>query len=146
MILLYVVVLFALVFARFFVARRVNVLERKYGRAARAAQEMAAQPVHRDGNSSRSDPYRSAKHQYLLGQLVQKRDRIEGRYATWHARAERLGQFSTRLRGWEGRWVPYVLGAADAVLLLTLFALFGSGDVSAQLRQVLESVASRWTG
>ncbi|MBI1916278.1 MAG: hypothetical protein HYS12_16340 [Planctomycetes bacterium] len=146
MILLYVVLLLALACARFLVARRAGVLERKYSRVARAAQEMAAQPLPREGNSSRSDPYRSAKHQYLLGQLVQKRDRVEGRYAAWQARSERLGRFSTRLRGWEGRWVPYLLGAADAVLLLTLFALFGSGDVSAQLRQVLESVSSRWTG
>ena len=146
MILLYVILLFTLAFARLLVVYRAGVLERKYSRVARAAQEMAVQPVHRDGNSSRCDPYRSAKHQYLLGQLVQKRDRVEGRYAAWQARSERLGRFSTRLREWEGRWVPYLLGAADAVLLLTLFALFGSGDVSAQLRQVLEFVASRWIG
>jgi hypothetical protein len=146
MILLYVVLLFVLAVARFLVARRAGVLERKYSRVARAAQEMAAQPVHRDGNSSRSDPYRSAKHQYLLGQLVQKRDRVEGRYAAWQARSERLGRVSTRLRSWEGRWLPYFLGAADAVLLLTLFALFGSSAVSEQLRQVLESVVARWNG
>ncbi len=146
MILLYLVLLLVLVVARFLVARRVSVLEKKYSRVARAAQEVAAQPVHRDGNSSRSDPYRLAKHQYQLGQLVQKRDRVEGRYAAWQARSDRLGRFAGRLRGWQGRWVPYLLGAADVVLVLTLIALFGSGELSGQLRHVLESVVARWSG
>ena len=146
MILLYVALLLVLAFVRLLGGRRASVLEKKYARVARAAQEMASQPLPREGNSSRSDPYRSAKHQYLLGQLVQKRDRVEGRYAAWQARSERLGRVSTGLRGWEGRWVPYFLGAADAMLLLTLFALFGTGDVSGQLRQVLDSVVARWSG
>jgi len=146
MMLLYVVLLLVLALARFLVARRVGLLERKYSRVARAAQDMAAQPVPREGNSSRSDPYRTAKHQYLLGQLVQKRDRVEGRYTAWQARSERLGRLSSRLRRWQGRWVPYLLGAADAVLVLTLVALFGSGDLPQQLRQVLDAVTARWNG
>src|SRR5205807_8229481 len=146
MMLLYAFLLLVLALTRFLVARRVGLLERKYSRVARAAQDMASHPLPREGNSTRSDPYRTAKHQYLLGQLVQKRDRVEGRYAAWQARSERLGRVSTRLRDWEGRWVPYFLGAADAVLLLTLFALFGSGDVPARLRRVLGAVSSPWGG
>jgi hypothetical protein len=143
MILLYLVLLLVLAAARFLVARRVSLLERKFSRVARAAQEVAAQPVHREGNSNRHDPYRLAKYQYQLGQLAQKRDRVEGRYAAWQARSERLGRFAGRVRGWRGRWVPYLLGAADIVLVLTLIALFGSGVLSEQLRQVLDSVVAR---
>ena len=137
MMLVYLVLLLVLVMARLLVWRRVAALERKYARAARAAQEVAQQPVYKEGNSGRPDPYRVAKHQYLVGQLVQKRDRIEGRYATWQARAEGLARLAARLRGWKGRWVPYLFGAADAVAVLVLL---GSGE---ELRQVIEAVASR---
>lgn len=143
MILLYLVLLLVLAAARFLVARRVSLLERKFSRVARAAHEVAAQPVHREGNSNRCDPYRLAKHQYQLGQLAQKRDRVEGRYTAWQARSERLGRLVGRVRGWRGRWVPYLLGAADVVLVLALIALFGSGVLSEQLRQVLDSVVAR---
>jgi hypothetical protein len=145
MILLYLSLLFVLGLLRLVIAVRVRLLERKYSRAAGEAQALLQQPPHRDGNSRHLDPYRSAKQQYLLGSIVQKRDRVEGRYAAWQARAERLARLSRGLRSWKGRLVPYLLGVGDVVLLLGVLSALGLAD-PVQLSKVLERVSACWRG
>lgn len=145
MILLYLSLLLVLGLLRLLIAVRVRMLERKYARAAGEAQALMQQPDYRNGNSRHVDPYRSAKQQFLLGSLVQKRDRAEGRYAAWQARSEKLGRVSQRLRGWKGRLVPYLLGVADVALLLGVLSALGAID-PAQLSKVFERVSASWRG
>jgi hypothetical protein len=143
MIVVYVALLFLLGVSRWLVQRRVTRLERKYSRVAQETQALSKQPVYREGNGSRPDACKAAKHQLVLGQLVQKRDRVESRYTAWQGRAERLGRMVKGLRGWEGRWFPYLLGAVDAVLILVGLSLFAQND-PLKLREVVETVASAW--
>lgn len=140
MIVVYLSLLILLGVARFLVARRAARLEKKFVRVALAAQEVAKQPGYKEGNSSKSDPFKVAKSQFLLGQLVQKRDRVEARYAAWQALSEKLGRVAGGLCGWRGRFVPYLFGAVDAVLLIGLVGLFVPGD-PLQIRQLVEAVA-----
>src|SRR4029077_11145399 len=87
MMILYLLLLLLLVLARVFVAARAKRLESRYARAANTARELLAQPVYKNGNSNRTDATTHAKQQYLLGQVVEKRDRIEARYLAWQARS-----------------------------------------------------------
>lgn len=144
MILLYLSLFLLLGLLRLLVAVRVRLLERKYARTARDAQALLQQPAPKQGNSSRADPYVSAKQQYLLGNLVEKRDRAESRYTAWQASAEKLGRLRQRLRGWKGRFVPYFFGAVDVVLVLILLKVVGLVD-PLRLARVIESVAA-WRG
>jgi hypothetical protein len=141
MLLVYISLLVLLGIARFLVARRAARLAKKYARLALAAQEVAQQPVYKPGNS-KPDPYKTAKAQLVLGQIVQKRDRAEGGYTSWQALADRLGRMSAGLRRWQGRWVPYLFGAVDAVLVVALVSFFGLIDPH-QVRQWIEAVLAR---
>jgi len=143
MMILYVTLLFLLLAVRFVAARRAASLERKYARTAQAARDALERTSLRPGTSNRIDPYRAARDQYVLGQLAQKRDRVEGRYVAWKARSERLGRAVSRLRGWKGRWLPYFVGIIDVVSVL---ALAGSLADQESLRQVIASVAARFSG
>jgi hypothetical protein len=145
MILVYLSLFLFLGLLRLLIAVRVRLLERKYVRAAAEAQALLQQPVYREGNGRHADPSKSAKQQFVLGSLVQKRDRAEGRYAAWQARSEKLGQVVRRVRAWKGRLVPYLLGVADVVLLLGLLYATGLAD-SLQLPKVLERVSALWRG
>ena len=49
---------------------------------------MLRNPFLREGNSNRSDPCTAAKRQYLLGVLVQERDRLENKHDRWQALSE----------------------------------------------------------
>jgi len=100
------------------------------------------QPAYKDGNSRHVDPYRSAKQQFVLGSLVEKRDRAEGRYAAWQTRSEKLTAAVRRVRAWKGRLVPYLLGVADVALVLTLFRLVDPVTLS----RVLERISAGWRG
>jgi hypothetical protein len=128
MIFVYTALLIVLVVTRFLVKRQAASLEKKYTRAAVDAEQLARQAPHKEGNSARYDTYQIAKRQYLLGQAVQKRDRIESRYTVWQARAERLERMSKSLRAWKGKALPYTCGLLDVALVLTLIDYLGAGQ------------------
>lgn len=145
MLFLYLLLLLLLFLARFLVVRRAVRLERKYGHAARQARDLLNQPVYKQGNNSRPDLAAHARQQYLLGQAVERRDRVEARYLAWQVRAESLGRLIARVRGWKGRTVPYVSGAVDAAVISVLLNLLGVLDVPA-LSEVIASLKARWGG
>jgi len=87
MIFLYTALLLFVGVAHFLMKRRVAALEKKYSRVIKEADDLLRQSSHREGNSNRQDPYQSAKRQYQLAMLAQKRDRMETRYGAWHRRA-----------------------------------------------------------
>jgi hypothetical protein len=141
MLLVYLTLLVLLGVVRFLVARRAARLEKKYARFALAAQEAAQQTNYKPGNN-KPDPYKTAKAQYELGHLVQKRDRYEAAHASWKGLADRLGRVSAGMGRWQGRWVPYLLGGVDAVLILATVTYLGLVDPN-QVRQWIEAVVSR---
>jgi hypothetical protein len=118
MILLYALLIVLLVVARFVIGRRVAALERKYTRVARATDDLLREPRPRPGNSGRPDPYAAARQAYLLGQAVEKRERVETRYFAWQKRREKFGAFVAAVRGWKGRKLPYAVGVLDVLLVI----------------------------
>jgi hypothetical protein len=145
MMILYLLLLLLLVLARLFVASRAKSLEKKYVRAAGTARELLTQPVYKNGNSNRTDATLLAKQQYLLGQVVEKRDRIEGRYLAWQARSDRLGKLLVRIRNWKGRMVPYLGGVIDVGLALLVLNMLGILEWPA-LSELIASLTSKWSG
>ncbi len=127
MILLYTTLVALLVVTRWLVRRRVATLEKRYARAAAEADKVLKAP-HKQGANGKPDPVAEAKRQYLLGQLAQKRDAVEARYASWQARSERLNRWVAAVRGWQGRKLPYTLGVLDVVGLLALVDALGVGE------------------
>lgn len=105
--------------------RRASRTERKYARAALDAQNLAEASRVKPGSGGAGDPFAAAKRQYGLGRLVEARDRLEARFLSWQARAEAVGDVVARLRGWNGRAVPYLLGVADAGLVLAALTYLG---------------------
>ena len=142
MILLYVALLALLLAARLLIAVRVGRLEKKYMRVSRQAQELASQPVFKQGNGARPDPYKAAKHQYELGRVAQKRDRVEARYTAWQSLSERVSRLTRRLTAWRGRTAPYLVGALDTALAVAALQLLGYGD-HLHVQKLLEVVCSR---
>lgn len=128
MIFLYTFVLLFLVAAKLLLDRRAAYLEKRYVRTAKAADNLSRELTLRGGNSSAPDPCETAKRQYLLGLLVQKRDRLEARYSTWAALAERVQRDLGRLRTWKGKKLPYTLGVVDVSCLLYLIDWLGVGE------------------
>jgi hypothetical protein len=128
MILLYTALLLLLGLASYLIGRRVAFLERKYSRAAVEADRFLRGPIPKEGNSSRPDPYQHAKRQYLLGILVQKRDRLEAKHDAWLAVAERFGYMTQRLRRWKGKKLPYTFGILDVSFVLYLIDYLGVGE------------------
>lgn len=118
MILLYTALLFVLTVAGFLVKRRATGLEKKFIRLAAKADEVLRQPLPRQGNRGEPEPYAAAKRQYLLGQLAQKRDRVEARYTAWQTLGERFDKWTARLRQWKGKKLPYTFGVLDVAALL----------------------------
>ena len=94
MILLYTALLLLVGVVYFLVQRRVAALEKKYTRVVKEADTLLRQGNTREGNSNRQDPYQSAKRQYKLAILADKRDRLEASYVAWHQRAERMGKIA----------------------------------------------------
>src|SRR5262245_62807331 len=109
MILVYALLILLLVVARYVIARRVASLERKYVKVARTTDELFKAQPPRPGNGSRPDPYAAARQAYLLGQAVERRERVEARYCAAQRLAERFGAFVAAVRGWRGRKLPYVV-------------------------------------
>ncbi len=122
---LYALAVAALSWAKWLLTRRAGRLEGRYTAAAHQADALAAELQTRPGNGPRPDVLTNARRQYELGRVVQARDRLEGKYVAWQTRADRAARLKARLTRWEGRTVPYLLGAADVVLVLALLGQAG---------------------
>ncbi|HZT83292.1 MAG TPA: hypothetical protein VFA26_23885, partial [Gemmataceae bacterium] len=120
--------LFVLAALAFVVRCQARRLERKYVRAAAETDKLARTPVIQPGNGGRLDPCLSAKRQYQLALVVQKRDRLEARYCAWQALAERLSRLTGAMRAWKGRKLPYTLGMLDVAGVLALADYLVVGD------------------
>jgi hypothetical protein len=118
MILVYALLILLLVVARFVIVRRVAALERKYVKLARTTDELFKVQAPRPGNGGKVDPYATARQAYLLGQAVERRERVENRYIGWQKVAERFTALVNAVRAWKGRKLPYVIGALDVLLVL----------------------------
>jgi hypothetical protein len=141
MIALYSLLLILLVGTHFLLRRRVAALEKKYARVAKEADELLRQPIYREGNSNRLDPFLTAKRQYRLGLLAQKRDQVEARYTAWQGRAEKFGAVVARVRGWKGKKLPYTFGVLDVACALALIDYLGAGQY-VNARAMLQAVSS----
>ncbi|MGE3803287.1 MAG: hypothetical protein AB7K24_01295 [Gemmataceae bacterium] len=104
--------------------RRVAALENKFGQAAVVVDKLAEEMDVKPGNRSR-DPCVQARQQFRLGQLVEKRDRIEEKYTAWSERAERFAGWLARVKEWKGRKLPYTFGALDMSALFYLIDRLG---------------------
>jgi hypothetical protein len=144
MIFLYTALLILVGVAHFLIKRRVASLEKKYSGVVKEADDLLRQTNYRDGNSNRPDPYQSAKRQYKLAMLADKRDRMEASYSTWHRRSERLGKLRHRLRAWKGRKLPYTFGVLDVASALALIDYLGAGHY-VNARHLVETVATLFT-
>ena len=116
MILIYTVVVLILAIASWLIQRRVARLERKFSRVAKQTHQVALEPAFKPG--ARLDACQIAKRQYQLGQLVQKRDRVEGKVHGWQAFADRFKGLTMRVKGWKGKKLPYTFGVVDVSCLL----------------------------
>ena len=106
-----------------FAAKAVR-LERRYTKAALAAEALARQLQTKPGNGA-LDPFATAKSHYEFGRVVENRDRLEEKFLTWQGRAERVGRVTKKLAGWKGRAVPYLCGIVDLGLALTALHYLG---------------------
>ena len=136
MILIYTVVVLILAIASWLIQRRVARLERKFSRVAKQTHQVALEPAFKPG--TRLDACQIAKRQYLLGQLVQKRDRVETKVHAWQAFADRFKGMTARVKGWKGKKLPYTLGVVDVSCLLYAIDMAGVG------RHVNLTQAWRW--
>jgi hypothetical protein len=136
MIFIYTGLVLILAIAGFLIQRRVARLERKYGRIAKQAQQVALEPAFKPG--ARLDPCQIAKRQYVLGLLVQKRDKVESKVHAWQAFADRFKGTTARVKGWKGKKLPYTFGAVDVSCLLYAVDYAGLG------RHVNVAQAWRW--
>jgi hypothetical protein len=141
MIFLYSFLLLFLGAVKLLVDRRVARLEKKYCTTAKAAERLVREPPYRPGNGNRPDPCEGAKRQYQLGLLVQKRDRLEARYAAWQGCSEKFGRFVSRARAWKGKKLPYTMGALDVSAVFYLADRLGAADL-VNLRHLAEQVAA----
>lgn len=121
--------------------RRAAALEAKYTRTVRQAEQLLRQATLKEGNSNRNDPYLAAKRQYVLGQVAQKRDRIEARYSSWQQFSEKLDRLVRRVRGWKGLKLPYTFGVLDVASVLWLVDYLGFGQY-VNARYILEFLRS----
>lgn len=125
MILLYSFVLLILGVILFVVNRRVLTLERRYGKTALAAELLARQTTLKGGTGDRPDAVESAKHLLVLGQLAQKRDRVESKWQAWQRRADKLNKLVATLKQWKGQKLPYTFGAIDVTGAMYLIDRYG---------------------
>src|SRR5260370_9455987 len=139
MILMYSSLLFVLGVAKFLIGRRVKSLENKYARVAKEADALVKQPFYKEGNSTRMDPYLTAKRQYLLGLLAQKRDRVEAKSAAWQVFSDKFGRFVGAGQKWKGRKLPYTFGAVDVACVLGVIDSLGFRETYA-LRALAPSI------
>ncbi len=126
MIVLYTLMLGILGILKRLTDARASRLEQRYVRTASEADHLLRESPGQRPNG-RLDAAQAAKRQYLLGQLVQKRERLESKYVVWKGRADRLGIGLARLRGWQGRKLPYTFGIVDMTMLLSAVDALGAG-------------------
>jgi hypothetical protein len=143
MIFLYTSLVWSLVVVKWLVGRKVRSLEKRYERVAHDADHLVHEASFRPGNSSKPDPAQAAKQQFLLGQLVQKRDRLEARHDAAMRRAEWFGKAVTAVRQWKGRKLPYLFGAVDFYTVMALVDRFGLGQYT-NYQTVTDWVGSFW--
>jgi len=115
---------------KWFLDHKVRKLEYRYAQMARAAEKLAHEVTRRPGNSNTQDPYVAAKGYYELGRLVDHRDHAEAMYSKWQNRTDRFTKFREKLRNWKGRYVPYLVGVVDVVVVGV--ALYFAGVVEFQ--------------
>ena len=144
MILLYTMMLFVLGMFKFTLSLRARALERKYVKLAVAVDTLLRQAEYKPGNSNKVDPCASAKRTLHLGQLVEQRDRVEAKHVAWQLWADRLTRWFTNVREWQGKKLPYTLGAVDVWMLMNAIDYFGVGQVL-NTTNAIEMVATLWT-
>ncbi len=144
MIILYTALLLLVGVAHLLIKRRVAALEKRYARVAGEAEELLRQGNYREGNSNRQDPYQSAKRQYKLAMLAEKRDSVESAFVRWDRRSERFAKLRERLRAWKGRKLPYTFGALDVAFVLSAIDYLGVGQFL-NARHLVEAVAALFT-
>jgi hypothetical protein len=144
MILLYTTLLTLLGLVKFLVSMRTRALERKFVRFAAAVAQLLREQEIRPGNSNKIDPATSAKRTLMLGQLVEKRDRVEAKYFAWQRWTDRLTRWMANATDWKGKKLPYTLGAIDVWMLFGLVDYFGVGDFLST-RSVVETVVAYWS-
>ncbi len=137
---LYTLLLLFLAALQVLIDRRAARLERKYARAARDVDRLAREPLYKGGNNSRPDLTVTAKRQYQLGLLAQKRDRLEAKNEAWQVARDRVAGLAARVRAWKGKKLPYTLGALDVGFVLYLIDTFGLGPVN--VRGLIDQVAT----
>ena len=144
MIFLYTLLLLLVGVVHFLIKRRVAAVEKKYAGVVKEADQLLRQGGYREGNSNRQDPYQSAKRQYKLALLADKRDCTEASYSKWQGRAESPSKLRQRLRAWKGRKLPYTFGAVDVACALSLIDYLGAGHYL-NARHLMEMAASLFT-
>ncbi len=122
---LYTLMLSALAGVKWALVGRASRTEKKYTRAALDAEQLARQMQSKPGASSNADTFTQAKRQYELGRVVENRDRLEAKFLSWQTKVETVTKWLARLRGWNGRLVPYLLGVVDVILILVLLDRLG---------------------
>ncbi len=105
-------------------ASKASRLERKYTKAALAAEALARQLQTKPGNGH-LDPFATAKSHYEFGRLVDNRDRLEEKFLAWQGRADGVGRAAKKLADWKGRAVPYLCGVIDLGVVLAALHLLG---------------------
>lgn len=143
MMMIFHVVMLLLNGVKFLCACRAAALERKYARLAKDVNASLRDALYKEGNSNKHDPFQAAKRQYLLGALVERKDRLEALHYRWATRVDRLSRLIGRLRGWHGRLVPYAMGAVDMVTTLCTLDYVKHGDFVV-LRHVVATVAEKF--
>jgi hypothetical protein len=144
MLFVYLFLLLVLGLANLVIGRRAARLARKYSQTARAADALLRESVLKGGNTRNPDPAQAAKRQYLVGQLVQKRDRLEARYHAWEGAAEKSRKAVTRVLHWKGRLLPYALGVVDLAGVLVLLDFLGVPG-SVHVHDLVQQAASLLT-
>jgi hypothetical protein len=101
--------------------------------------------MYKEGNSNRQDLVLTAKRYYALGQVAQKRDRVEARYVAWQRLSEKLERLVARVRAWKGRKLPYTCGVLDVATALWLADYFGAGQY-VSVRPLVALIRSHFGG
>ena len=76
-------------------------------------------------HSHREDEYTRTKNQLELNKLVTKQEKLDKKFFFWDKRYDAAEKTRDMLRRWRGRKLPYMLGIADLVGLLTLLQYLG---------------------
>lgn len=139
MIVLYSALLLCLGVLKFLVDRRANRLVKKHSRVAQEAERLARVNLFKEAGGNRPDAFLAAKRQFQLGQVVNKRDRIETKYDVWQMRSDRLKSLISAIRGWKGKTIPYTFGVLDVGGILYLVDHLGFGRY-ANIRGLVQMV------